>query len=204
MKPGVHILRHTFCSHLAMRGAPARAIQELAGHPDLATTQRYMHLSPAALDAAIRLLGRRAAESPWRNSGGGGKNELICSFSSGKVVEAAGVEPASENTSSQITTCVSPFSCRSRLETEPSAPAAIPDVSHCHASGRNVAASPLNDDQSRAVGTLKLIAHRLLSGESVVCVRSYVVFPRDLRGAWASARVPRSRTPVEARSPPGE
>jgi integrase len=53
---GVHILRHTFCSHLAMRGAPAKAIQELAGHQDLATTQRYMHLSPAALDAAIRLL----------------------------------------------------------------------------------------------------------------------------------------------------
>jgi integrase len=56
VKPGVHILRHTFCSHLAMKGAPARAIQELAGHQDLATTQRYMHLSPAALDAAIRLL----------------------------------------------------------------------------------------------------------------------------------------------------
>jgi integrase len=56
VKPGIHILRHTFCSHLAMRGAPARAIQELAGHQDLGTTQRYMHLSPAALDAAIRLL----------------------------------------------------------------------------------------------------------------------------------------------------
>jgi len=56
VKPGVHILRHSFCSHLAMRGAPARAIQELAGHQDLSTTQRYMHLSPAALDAAIRLL----------------------------------------------------------------------------------------------------------------------------------------------------
>ncbi len=53
---GVHILRHTFCSHLAMRGAPARAIQELAGHADLGTTQRYMHLSPAALESAIRLL----------------------------------------------------------------------------------------------------------------------------------------------------
>ena len=53
---GVHVLRHTFCSHLAMRGAPGRAIQELAGHGDLGTTQRYMHLSPAALDAAIRLL----------------------------------------------------------------------------------------------------------------------------------------------------
>jgi hypothetical protein len=41
---------------LAMRGAPARAIQELAGHMDLGTTQRYMHLSPAALESAIRLL----------------------------------------------------------------------------------------------------------------------------------------------------
>lgn len=45
---GVHVLRHTFCSHLAMRGAPGRAIQELAGHGDLGTTQRYMHLTPAA------------------------------------------------------------------------------------------------------------------------------------------------------------
>jgi integrase len=53
---GVHILRHTFCSYLAMRGAPPRAIQELAGHRELGVTQRYMHLSPAALDSAIRLL----------------------------------------------------------------------------------------------------------------------------------------------------
>ena len=53
---GPHMLRHTFCSHLAMRGAPARAIQELAGHQDLTTTQRYMHMSPAAIESAIRLL----------------------------------------------------------------------------------------------------------------------------------------------------
>jgi integrase len=51
-----HCLRHTFCSHLAMRGAPARAIQELAGHSDIKTTQRYMHLTPAALEGAIKLL----------------------------------------------------------------------------------------------------------------------------------------------------
>jgi len=60
---GPHMLRHTFCSHLAMRGAPARAIQELAGHRDLTTTQRYMHLSPAVVETAIRLL-----DSPTRAS----------------------------------------------------------------------------------------------------------------------------------------
>lgn len=81
VKPGVHILRHTFCSHLAMRGAPARAIQELAGHQDLSTTQRYMHLSPAALDAAIRLL-----DGPGAVTGG------MTASARGVLAEAAGKE----------------------------------------------------------------------------------------------------------------
>ncbi len=62
---GPHILRHTFCSHLAMRGAAPRAIQELAGHQDIGTTQRYMHLSPAAIRSAIDLL-----EQPSRAGSG--------------------------------------------------------------------------------------------------------------------------------------
>ena len=66
---GVHVLRHTFCSRLAMKGAPARAIQELAGHADLSTTQRYMHLSPAATEDAIRLLNARAVPSSGGDSG---------------------------------------------------------------------------------------------------------------------------------------
>lgn len=55
---GVHRLRHTFCSQLAASGAPPGAIQKLAGHASLATTMKYMHLSPTTLDAAIGLLDR--------------------------------------------------------------------------------------------------------------------------------------------------
>ena len=79
---GVHILRHTFCSHLAMRGAPARAIQELAGHRDLSTTQRYMHLSPAAKEAAIRLLDE---PPPFRGGGDIGETRTAKSLTTTKA-----------------------------------------------------------------------------------------------------------------------
>ena len=63
---GPHILRHSFCSHLAMRGAPPKAIQELAGHRGLSTTLRYMHLSQAVKDSAIRLLEGLDVGEIWR------------------------------------------------------------------------------------------------------------------------------------------
>ncbi|MBN1656290.1 MAG: tyrosine-type recombinase/integrase [Deltaproteobacteria bacterium] len=50
----LHVLRYTFCSHLAMKGAPERAIRELAGHKEIAATQRYMRLSSDAVESAIR------------------------------------------------------------------------------------------------------------------------------------------------------
>lgn len=68
----LHKLRHTFCSHLAMKGAPAKAIQELAGHRDLSQTMKYMHLSPSALDAAIALLNAEAAFDGAAGSRGNG------------------------------------------------------------------------------------------------------------------------------------
>ena len=58
---GLHIMRHTFCSHLAMQGVPVNAIKELAGHSDIMTTMRYMHLSPALKDAAVQALDQRDA-----------------------------------------------------------------------------------------------------------------------------------------------
>jgi integrase len=69
-------LRHTFCSHLVMRGAPARAIQELAGHQDLTTTQRYMHLSPAALEQAIQLLDRPSSAQKFGDVGETGDRQI--------------------------------------------------------------------------------------------------------------------------------
>lgn len=48
-----HDLRHTFCSRLVMAGVPLNTVRELAGHKTLAMTQRYSHLAPASLHAAI-------------------------------------------------------------------------------------------------------------------------------------------------------
>jgi site-specific recombinase XerD len=50
------VFRHTFCSHLAMRSAASKAIQDLADHSTLTMTLRYMHLASSALREAIGLL----------------------------------------------------------------------------------------------------------------------------------------------------
>lgn len=67
---GWHALRHTFASHLVMRGAPIRAVQELLGHASIEMTMRYAHLSPEVARETVRLLDDR-----WNNSGTSRKAE---------------------------------------------------------------------------------------------------------------------------------
>lgn len=55
-KIGWHTLRHTFASHLAMRGVPLPAIKELMGHSSITTTMRYAHVAPSVLRLAIEML----------------------------------------------------------------------------------------------------------------------------------------------------
>ena len=51
-----HDLRHTFASHLVMRGVGLQTVKELLGHKDIKMTMRYAHLSMTYKQEAVNEL----------------------------------------------------------------------------------------------------------------------------------------------------
>jgi integrase len=55
---GWHVLRHSFASHLVMRGVALAIVQKLMGHSSIVVTQRYAHLAPQVVRDAVLIFDR--------------------------------------------------------------------------------------------------------------------------------------------------
>jgi integrase len=65
-----HTLRHTYASHLVMRGVPIRLVQKWLGHASVKETEKYAHLYPdhghaeaSILDVPLATISQRAAKT---------------------------------------------------------------------------------------------------------------------------------------------
>ena len=89
IEQGVHILRHTFCSHLEMKGDGARGLGTLLQHQESGERSHAAHRSGAGIEGVpasdgVRGLGTKSPDQNWI-AGYGNRNRLTGLF---KVVMA--------------------------------------------------------------------------------------------------------------------
>ena len=64
-----HDLRHSYASQMVMSGVSIEAVRKFLGHSELKMTQRYVHLTPASRQEAVKLLESKISSSTWSQSG---------------------------------------------------------------------------------------------------------------------------------------
>jgi integrase len=83
---GLHGMRHSFASQLAMADVPLAKIQQLLGHASIKMTERYAHLAPGHASSAVNVLDTLVGTAPASGPNNAGRTP-------GSVVGVTGFEP---------------------------------------------------------------------------------------------------------------
>jgi len=117
--------KHTMATEAIRRGVSERSLQAFLGHADVRSTRKYARLADQAL-IEVLACSRKVTQNQARVRRGAEKHGNALSNSAGLVVEAAGIEPASEWLPTSASTCVVPDRGRPGLSRDQESPGPAP------------------------------------------------------------------------------